>query len=384
MKSTSMKLAFSTTPYRMEWMAMAALFAGLLSMGATILSGAFNITNLSIWTISTGAILFYQLVHLGLHLKHNVPSGRGVDVFPSLGLANWMTMTRAALLALLAGFTFVPRPEGWAAWLPGALYSTAALIDFFDGYVARITGRSSRLGEILDMHWDGFGMLVASWLLVHYGQVQPWFLVIGLARYLFLGGMRYRELRGWENYPWPPSMIRRAMAGAMMGFVAVVLLPVFSPPSTHIAAFLFATPFLFGFTRDWLAVSGVLKPPTHSKNRGGMANEALPIFLRVMMCGLLGTAMVAEIQAGVPRPGVLWVSSIAILAILPGLAGRVAALAVVLMSGLVLGAEPGIALYWAILMAGIGLFFVGTGRYSLWKPEDWLIYHRAGEVNNRK
>jgi CDP-diacylglycerol--glycerol-3-phosphate 3-phosphatidyltransferase len=97
-------------------------------------------------------------------------------------------------------------------------------MDFLDGYVARVTHRTSRLGEILDMHWDGFGVLVASWLLVLYGQVQAWYLVVGLARYLFVAGMQIRERRGLTNYPLPPSMTRRAMAGAQMGFIAVVLL----------------------------------------------------------------------------------------------------------------------------------------------------------------
>jgi hypothetical protein len=69
----------------------------------------------------------------------------------------------------------------------------------------------------------------------------------------------------------------------------------------------------------------------------------------------------------------------ALLAVVLGAAGRASAiLALGLLgvqqfyTGFTLGEVVLVALYSAIL-------FTGTGALSLWKPEDWFIYHRAGE-----
>lgn len=83
---------------------------------------------------------------------------------------------------------------------------------------------------------------------------------------------------------------------------------------------------------------------------------------------------------GHSQPVVLVVLVAGLAAVGAGAAGRAASLGMAILSGFILRANPGDVLYWAILFAGIGLFLAGTGRYSLWKPEDWLIYHRAGEV----
>ena len=35
--------------------------------------------------------------------------------------------------------------------------------------------------------------------------------------------------------------------------------------------------------------------------------------------------------------------------------------------------------YWLALITLMGVLFLGTGKFSLWRPEDWLIVNRAGE-----
>jgi len=330
---------------RREWLWMAVAFSGMVAGMGLALGQSLSPAGLWVWLATVSALMLYQLAHLRAHLKDNVPLKQGGEVFPSLGAANWVTMMRAGLLALLAGFAFSPRPEGWAAWLPGGLYITAALMDFLDGYLARINGRASRLGEILDMHWDGFGMLAACWLLVRSEQTQAWFLVIGLARYLFVAGMRIREWLGRPNYPLPPSMIRRAMAGAQMGLVGALLLPVFSPPITYAAAAVFSTPFLLGFTRDWLYVSGVLAPPAPDKLKLATWKESLPLSLRAALWGLLAFAVGAEVLSGIPRPALLAMLLVGLAAVGMGAAGRVAALGMAILSGFVLRDHPGAFLY---------------------------------------
>lgn len=96
---------------------------------------------------------------------------------------------------------------------------------------------------------------------------------------------------------------------------------------------------------------------------------------------MLLAVLIEEAKSPTVLSGVLLVGSAGLVLIAAGAAGRIAALAVMLMCGFVLrdGAQNG--LYWAILLAGTGVLLAGTGRYSLWKPEEWLIYHRAGEAS---
>ena len=330
----------------------------------------------------------YQLAHLWRNLEKNHPLSLPEDLFPTLGLANWITMARAAFLALLAGFLFLPRPQGPAIWVPGGLYLTAAILDFMDGWAARAAQRTSYLGEVLDMHWDGFGVLVGSLLLIQYGQVPVWYLLVGLARYLFVFGLWLRQRMGKKIFPLPPSPVRRGLAGLQMGFIAVALLPVFTPPATWAAATIFMLPLVIGFVRDWLSVSGLLLPPAEPLTSSERQLDAiswvrswLPLILRAVVVSLLTAALALELNSAAPRAGVLLAGAAGLLLLGLGVMGRAAALGVVLLCGFILREAPLNGLYWAILFVCAGVMLAGTGRYSLWKPEDWLIFHRAGEAN---
>ena len=60
-----------------------------------------------------------------------------------------------------------------------ALWWGQASSTFSTGYVARRTNRVSRLGETLDMEYDGLGVLTACALAVQYGQLPLLFLLVG-------------------------------------------------------------------------------------------------------------------------------------------------------------------------------------------------------------
>jgi hypothetical protein len=107
----------------------------------------------------------------------------------------------------------------------------------------------------------------------------------------------------------------------------------------------------------------------------------LPSVLRVGVVTLLAVIITREMRAPVPHSAVLLVGFIALVLVGLGVLGRIAALAAMLMCGFILREAPLNGLYWALLLVGTGMFLTGTGRYSLWKPEDWLIFHRAGEAN---
>lgn len=264
----------------------------------------------------------------------------------------------------------------------GGLYTAAVLVDAVDGVLARLTNHATRLGEILDMCFDGLGMLAATALIVQYGQAPAWYILIGLARYLFLFGIWLRERLGKINYPMPASVRRRWMAAVQMGFVSVILWPVFSPPETHVIAIFFGLPLLIGFVWDWLYVSGVitLETPQRYAVIKDFILKWVPVGLRF---GVLIFTIPTLISAIEPTPFMLlmWINLTLVLA---GAAGRTAAIAGLISLGLhpMKAALSPIELLRGILYAMILL--LGSGAFSLWKPEDRLIYRKLGESPLRR
>lgn len=210
------------------------------------------------WAALAGPGVVYLLWLVWRGLPENRRPGQA-ELLHRLGPGNLLTWLRGLWIAWLAGFLFLPRPDGWLAWLPGLLYLPAALADILDGYLARRTGMLTRLGEQLDLRLDGLGVLLASALAVQYGQVPAWYLLVGLARYLFLAGIWLLGRLGRPVYDLPPSANRRRLAGLQMAFLGASLTTLFAPPHTILAAYLFGLLFLAGFVRDWLAVSGVFR-----------------------------------------------------------------------------------------------------------------------------
>jgi CDP-diacylglycerol--glycerol-3-phosphate 3-phosphatidyltransferase len=335
------------------------------------------------WLAPASGLLLYQLIYLYRHLDENRDKISG-SLFTRLGPGNWLTMGRGALLALVAGFLFVPRPSGWLAWMPAVIYLAAVLIDYVDGYAARRSGMTSQLGSRLDMHIDVHGYLIGGLLLALWGQVPVWYLAVPLARPLYVLGEWVLTRQNRILRPLYPNQFRRALSGAQMGFTAVLLFPVFTPPGTTIAATIYMLPFLTTFLLDWLWVSGAL-PETFllpSDKRFRLAQwlrNWLPLLLRAVLVILL---IARSLQPGLPGvfAGLIYlVHGLAAIAVLTGSLGRVIAVGVMLLSGLYLQINPGDLLSWGLLLSSLSLFFSGTGRFSLWKPEDWLIYHIAGE-----
>ena len=259
MSSQSINNRLALTSLRRRWIFAAVLGVQFLIAGFGLLSSSWQIIYALRWLLLAALILAYMLWTLwrGLEANHRHGEGR---LLPGLGTGNGLTVLRGALIAGAAGFLFSPWPEGWLRWAPGILYTLAAIIDLFDGYLARLQNHVTALGERLDMSLDGLGVMVATLLVVQYGQVPGWYILVALARYLFVAAIWLRKRLGKPVYELDHSAVRRPFAGAQMGFVAVALWPVFLPPTTHLAATLFALPFLAGFCRDWLVVSGALRP----------------------------------------------------------------------------------------------------------------------------
>ena len=235
---------------------------------------------------------------LARHLRANHRPGEEDRLFPTLGAANWITLLRAAAVVSLAGL--LPRalpggnglPEG-LVWVPGVVYLGVALADLLDGMVARRRNRVSELGKRLDIATDAAGLLAASLLAVGLGRLPAVYLLVGLAYYPFIFGIWLRQKRGLPLIALQPRPYARIIAGFQMGLVAMALLPIFNPAFTFVAAWIFMTPLLAGFLRDWLVVSCRLQTDAGQKTAldrrvAILLARDLPLLLRllVLVCGV--------------------------------------------------------------------------------------------------
>lgn len=250
-----------------QWLVLTFLNALFLVSIYAILRAEDQLSMAIRWILLSAGISYYFLSQVWRWLPLNYLPGKG-ELLAFLGAGNILTIGRGVLLAGLAGFLFSPRPpEGVLIWIPGLLYTLAVCADLLDGTVARRAGQSTRLGEKLDLFLDGFGVLFAGVLLVQYGLVPGWYLVVGFARYLFLAGIWLRRWYGKPVYDLPASRLRRPLAGFQMGFMAVALWPIFSPTATTIAAVIFGAPFLANFALDWLRVNGLVSAGEFTSQR---------------------------------------------------------------------------------------------------------------------
>lgn len=209
---------------------------------------------LSSLSLSYVLLLLWRL----LPLNHR-PEGK--RVFSRLGPGTCVTVTRGVFISVLAGLLFADEKilggkGSWSAWVPASIYLTAVFADILDGYLARSRHQTTRLGEALDMKIDALGLLIVPAVAISLGRLPLSYLLVGLAHYLFNLGIWVRKRAGMEVFEWTPTPSSRLLAGSQMAFVGVALLPVFSPEVMRTASWIFMLPFLAGFLKDWLNVSG--------------------------------------------------------------------------------------------------------------------------------
>lgn len=375
------------------------LLAGVtLLAGFGGLAGGWGLGPAIRWLGVAGLTAGYSFAFLKRNLGRN-REFEAATLYADLGPGTLATVLRGVLLAAVCGFLFSPRPQGSLAWAPTILFTTAELLDYLDGYLARRSGRQTELGASFDLSLDNLGMLIGSALAVWY-QVLPWpFLTIGLAGYLFQFGRWARRRYGREVRELPPSSSRRPIAGLMMGFLSAMLWPIVKPPATTLAGLFFLAPLLASFARDWLVVSGLANPASEGYRRArSLARKVLLRWVPVPARAVTVLSLVAEVsrnavrlpaqamlfqQAGLPF-GERVVEIFLILegfgAVLIGLgiAGRGAAFMLLFPVGFTIVAA-GLTDGSAVLLSGVlTVVILGTGAFSLWQPEDRIFTRRLG------
>jgi phosphatidylglycerophosphate synthase len=147
------------------------------------------------------------------------------------GAANYVTLSRAALVALLAA-GFGEPPTAAAAWAAASLAGLIPALDGIDGWLARRARLQSAFGARFDMEIDALYVLVMCGLLWQFGKAGAWIWVGGALRYAFVAA-------GWF-LPWLAQPLRASRRGRLvtavhMVAVSVALAP-FVPVSVSTAA----------------------------------------------------------------------------------------------------------------------------------------------------
>jgi CDP-diacylglycerol--glycerol-3-phosphate 3-phosphatidyltransferase len=241
-----------------QWLMALAGGVVLVTVAVPVISPGLPTISLFRWSLQASLVVIYILYILRRNLTLN-RQGHAGPLNTSLGTAGWITLARGGLIALLAGFWLQPWPgrnngTEWSACLPGIIYIAAVLGDALDGWVARLTDNQTLLGEYLDTRIDALGILVAILVAVGYGQLPGFYVSAGVAWYLLRLAVWLRKKSGRTCREIKRRKSARWMAGLQMAFLGLVLLPLLSPPITHVAAVLILLPFLAGFLLDWQMV----------------------------------------------------------------------------------------------------------------------------------
>jgi len=196
------------------------------------------------------AILAFAIVALATagFLKNSDPHDR-------LGLCNVVTLSRAALISVLAVPLSVP---GLLAQSPGlawtiVIVTTIALcLDGIDGWLARRAGLVSGFGARFDIEIDSLLALGLAILLYQSDKAGAWVLGLGLIRYGFVvAGL----ILPWLNAPLPERFSRKLVCVIQIATLVALVSPVINQPYSVWIAAAATVMLIWSFAVDivWLA-----------------------------------------------------------------------------------------------------------------------------------
>lgn len=170
----------------------------------------------------------------------------GHHPFASFGSANYVTMIRAALVALAAALLVEP-PSAPIAWLVVGATACLAALDGLDGWLARRSGGASAFGARFDMEVDALLVLVLSLFVWRHDKAGVWVLACGLMRYAFVAA---GWVLPWMNGPLKPTLRGKSVAVVQFAGLSVALAPVVPAPASAVVAAITLATLLWSFAID--------------------------------------------------------------------------------------------------------------------------------------
>jgi CDP-diacylglycerol--glycerol-3-phosphate 3-phosphatidyltransferase len=113
-----------------------------------------------------------------------------------VSFANQLTLLR--LVAVVPVMVALYLPFGWARYLAVALYVGAILTDYFDGVIARRSGKVTGFGKLMDSIADKALIVSLFFALVGEGSMAAWMAAIMVIREFAVTGLRMVALEAGE------------------------------------------------------------------------------------------------------------------------------------------------------------------------------------------
>jgi CDP-diacylglycerol--glycerol-3-phosphate 3-phosphatidyltransferase len=139
-------------------------------------------------------------------------------------IPNTLTFLRLlAALGLPLMFLYFHRPL--ADWFALTLFVSAAITDYFDGYLARLWKQESKFGAMLDPIADKAMVVIALLIITGYSSMNPWLILpatVILFREVFVGGLR--EFLGHKAGLLKVTKLAKWKTSAQMVAIAVLFL----------------------------------------------------------------------------------------------------------------------------------------------------------------
>jgi cardiolipin synthase len=132
---------------------------------------------------------------------------------------NLLTGTRIIAIPALIGAFYIPGDFG--KWATCAIFTIAAITDYFDGYLARSLSMHSSLGRMLDPIADKLLVGAAILMLVHFGRTPILPALVILCREILVSGLR--EFLAEVRVGLPVSRLAKWKTGVQMTAIGFLL-----------------------------------------------------------------------------------------------------------------------------------------------------------------
>jgi phosphatidylglycerophosphate synthase len=166
--------------------------------------------------------------------------------FARFGPANFVTMIRAGLVALVSALLVEP-PTVPIAWFAVAATACLTALDGLDGWLARRTGLASNFGARFDVEVDALLILVLSLFVWRHDKAGAWVLACGLMRYAFVAA---GWVLPWMNGPLTPTFRGKSVAVGQFAGLGLALAPVVPAPASAVVAAITLAALVWSFGID--------------------------------------------------------------------------------------------------------------------------------------
>jgi len=132
---------------------------------------------------------------------------------------NLLTGSRIVAIPAMVGAFYIPGDFG--KWATCAIFTVAAITDFFDGYLARSMSMQSQIGRMLDPIADKLLVGAAILMLVHFDRSPILPAIVILSREILVSGLR--EFLAEVRVGLPVSRLAKWKTGVQMTAIGFLL-----------------------------------------------------------------------------------------------------------------------------------------------------------------